>query len=197
MASPAFLGGIGIAGAAGGGILGAIGNIFSGDSNAAMYQYKAGMALLDKQVQTQNANWAVQSGQVQSEEKGLQAGENIAQTKVVQSASGFDVNSGTDSSVRSTQTSVAQYDQNIIRWDAAKTAYGYEVKGAEDTAEASLDMQAASNAKTAGEIGAFGSILGAASSVAGKWLQGSSLGIGSGSIGIYDSSNYGAQPSWV
>ena len=116
--------------------------------------------------------------------------------KATQAASNVDVNSGTAKAVRDTQTRVSAFDQDIIRFNAAKTAYGYQTKAMADVAEARLDTAAAGTAKQAGWLGAAGSILGGVSNVSSKWLQGQTLGMGSGQIGTFDPSNYGAAPTW-
>lgn len=166
-----------LAGAVIGGAVGAYGSITSGNAAAAASTYKAGVAQLNKQIADQNANWATEAGGVKGMETGLEAGQKIAQTKVVQSGSGFDVTTGTNQTVRDTQTKAAQFDQNVIAWDASKTSWGFEAKAATDTAQSNLDMMAAGSEKTAGQIGAVSSFLGAASSVASKWTQGNSIGM--------------------
>jgi hypothetical protein len=198
MASPAILGGIGIAGSAAGGILGAFGAKSSGDATAAMYQYKAGMAAINKQISDQNQQWALQSGGVQAELSGLKSAQEIGGTKVAQSAGGLDVNSGSPAATRGEQIKAAQFDQETIAWNAQKTAYGFAVKGAEATAEGTMDTMAASNAKTAGDINALSSILGGVSSVSSKWLQASNIGLtgSKGPVGAFDPNNYGAAPTW-
>jgi hypothetical protein len=163
---------------AAGGVLGAIGNVFKGDSTSAMYQYKAGIAMLNKTINTQNAAWAREAGDTQAEISGLKAGQNIASTKVSQAAGGADVNTGTPSQIRTDQGAAAEFDQNVIRWNAAKQEYGYKAKATMDQAEANLDIASADNAKTAGYLDALGSIIGSASSVASKWQQGKTIGIG-------------------
>jgi hypothetical protein len=172
------LGTIGAVGTGIGGVVSGIGSMISGNANAAAYQYKAGVALLNKQINLQNANWSLESGDIKGEEAGLKAGQDQAKTKVMQAASGLDVNSGSNVAVRDTQTKVAQFDQNVISWDAAKTAWGFESKAATDQAESNLDMMASSSAKTAGDIAAIGSFISAGGSVAGKWYQGQSVGLG-------------------
>lgn len=183
MADPVTLGGIGMAAGAAGGIVGGIGSLISGNAQAAASTYKAGIATLNSQINKTNANWALESGDVKGMESGLEAGQKIAQTKTVQSASGFDVTTGTNQIVRDTQTKAAQFDQNVIAWDASKTAWGFEAKAATDTAQANLDTMAAGTEKTAGQIGAVSSFLGAATSVASKWTQGNSIGMFGGNSG--------------
>jgi hypothetical protein len=178
MADPiTAMGGIGLAGQAAGGLLGAFGAEQQGSAQAAMYQYKSGIALMQAQVSKQNAEWDIYSGDVSAEEGGLRAAQSIANTKVQQAASGFDVNKGTAASVRASQTAAAQFDQTMTRFNASKAAYGEEVKAASETAESNLDQFSAANAKTAANISAFGSILGGVTGVATKWSQGSQQGI--------------------
>lgn len=177
MASPLLLGGLGIGASAGGGLLGAIGSLAGGKAQEAMYNYQSGVALLNKQIADQNASWAVQSGEISAEEKGLAGAQEIGNTKVAQAASGLDVNVGSAAAVRETQAKVSSYDQNLIRWNAAKTAYGYEAKGMADVAQSQIDISAGKQAVIAGDIGAGTSILGAASNVSSKWMQGKQIGI--------------------
>lgn len=186
MADPVSIGVMGLVGMgaqAGGGLMGAIGSIMGGNAQNAMYQYQAGVAMLNKKVADQNAAWAVQAGDISAEEKGLAGAQEIATTKVGQAASGLDINTGSAARVRSDQASVSEYDQNIIRWDAAKKAYGYEVQGTMDVAQSQIDIAAGKNAKVAGEIGAVSSVLGATAGVSSKWTQGATAGVFSGLLG--------------
>lgn len=177
MADPLTLGtGAAVAGGVGG-IIQGLGAKMSGDASAQAYQYKAGVALLNKQISQQNAEWALETGDIKGEEAGLQAKQEKGQTLATQAASGLDVTSGSAAAVRDSQDKVASFDQNVIHWDAAKTAWGFQAKAATDQAEANLDVMSADTAKQAGTIGEIGSFIGAGASVAGKWYQGKSTGI--------------------
>lgn len=177
MVDPVSLGGVGIAASLLGGATGAAGSIMSGSANSSAYSYKAGIALMNAQIAKQNAAWATNSGGIKASEEGLKDAQEKGQTIATQGASNIDVSSGSHAVVQQTQTDVAKYNQGIIMADAAHTAYGYETQAAADTAEAQMDTSAASNAKTAGYLGALSSIIGAAGSVGAKWLQGNSIGM--------------------
>lgn len=180
MADPVSLGvsaAVGIGGSLLSGVIGAKGAEQSAQAQAAAYQYKAGVALLNKQINTTNASWAIQAGGIRSEEAGMTAGQQIGETKVVQAASGIDVTSGTNQRVRDAQETVSRFDENVISWDAAKTAWGFESKAATDEAEANLDIMASHTAKEAGDISALSSYISAGTSVASKWYQASSSGV--------------------
>lgn len=173
----ATIGGIGMAANAAGSIFGAIGAAQQGAANQAMYNYKAGIALIQQKADLQNANWAEDAGDINAEEKGLQSGQLVAATKTQEAASGFDVNTGSGARVRTAQEDASNFDQSLIRWDASKTAYGFRVKAAMDEAESRLDTMSAGYAKQAGDIGVATSILGGVSGVASKWTQSKGLGM--------------------
>ena len=175
--TPAVIAGASLGANAAGSLIQGLGAQESAQAQAQAYQYKAGVALLNKQINEQNANWAYATGDISAEEKGLQAGQEIAETKVQQAASGLDVNTGSAAAVRGSQVAASQFDQNLIRWEAAKTAYGYQTRAMGDVAEAGLDTAAASQAREAGNIAMVSSFLGGASSVSSKWLQGSQQGL--------------------
>lgn len=177
MAGPAVMAGVGMGGTLVGGLIQGLGAQQSANAQAAASTYRAGVAQLNKQINEQNASWALQSGETQAEVQGMKSRQQIAQTKVAQSASGFDVNSGTGERVREDQSTISQFDQNVIRWDSAKTAYGYESKATMDQAESQLDIAAAGQEQEAGQISMIGSFINAGSSVASKWSQASQLGM--------------------
>jgi hypothetical protein len=170
------------ASAAGGGVS-ALGSIFGGESQANMYNYQAGIQNLNAQIAKQNADYAVASGEVQAQESGMQTRAQIGQTKAQQGAGGLAVGGGSNARVVTSEAEIGQENQAIIRSNAARTAYGYEVQGTQATAQAGLDTMAASNATTAADISAFGSILGTAGSVSSKWLAGTTSGTFGGSSG--------------
>lgn len=162
---------------AAGGVASMFGASESAEASSKAYQYKAQVAMFNKQINEQNARWALDSGEISSQESGLKSRQEIAGTKVVQAASGFDVGGGTNEAVRDTQQEVAAFDQNVIRWDAKKTAFGYAAKAQADEAEANLDVMASKSAEDAGRISMFTSFLTAGSSVADKWTKGQTIGM--------------------
>lgn len=201
MADPATMGAISIGSSLLSGAIGGAGASMSAGASASAFNYKAGIAQINQQINKQNAAWAINQGAIKATNYGLKAGQEIADTKVTQAASGLDVNSGSKAAVRDSQQTVASYDQGLIRADAAHTAHGYEVKAAADSAEASMDTAAATNAQKAGKLGVLSSIIGTATSVASKWTQGNTIGMFSGSgggpIGTFpDGGNSGGTPNW-
>jgi hypothetical protein len=172
MAAPVALGM-----AAAGSIVSAYGNYEAGQAGAAQANYKSGVALMNQQIAQQNANYALYAGEVQAQQQGMKVRSQIAETRAEQGAGGLDVGSGSNVAVRTSEYNIGQQDISMIRSNAAKRAYGYEVEGVQYGAESTLDQYAAKQSKTAGTIAAIGSLLGGASSVSSKWTEGQKTGM--------------------
>ena len=182
----------GMFGTALGGIGKAIGDISGGESTKAMYDYQAGVANLNAQIARQNEEYAIQTGEHQAVQAGLQGAATSGQIKAAQGASGLDVNSGSAKDVQASQTLINRTNMANIRSNAAKTAYNYENEAVGFNAQAGLDTLAGQSAQTASYISAASSIIGGASSVASQWQKGSQVGLfpsggSSGSVQLFGS----------
>lgn len=172
MGSPQQIGQLGLGATTGGSLLSAGGAISSGIAGANQYQYQAGIAKLNQQLDAQNEEFARQTGEQTAAQFGIKAGQQMGQIKASQASAGFDVRSGSDAQVRTSQRTLNTIDTNIIRSNAAKTAYNYEIQGAIAGQQASMYSAASKNALMAGMIGAGSSVLGGVSSVSSQWLKG-------------------------
>jgi uncharacterized protein (DUF3084 family) len=181
MAGPMAIAGMGAT--ALGGITGAIGSTFQGQAQANMYTYQAGVAQMNAQIAQQNAAYATAAGEVQAEQSEMATKAQIGTTQATQGAGGTRVNSGTNVAVVASEAEIGAQNAAIIRSNAARTAYGYEVEATQQKAQAGLDTMGAETSVTAGQIGAFTSLLGGASSVASQWTKASTAGINFGSWG--------------
>lgn len=169
--------GLGIASSIGGGLLGAFSSMQQGRAQSRMYQYQAGVASANQQIARQNADYERRVGDVQAQQSGLKTRSEIGSAKAIQAGSGLDINSGSAAQVRESMTQIGKQNADVIRANTARRAYGYEMKGMEQEAQGTLYRSASSNARSAGKIGAISSILGGATSVSSKWLQGRSVGL--------------------
>jgi len=151
----------------------AMGSAQSSSAQASSYKYQAAVSAYNAQIAKQNANYAVLQGERTAEKYGLQAKQQMGNIVAGQAASGLDVRSGSNKATQESQQLISQMDQDTIRTDAAKTAYNYEVEAASATAQSQYYTQAASNTESAGTLGVISSLIGGASSVASKWMQGS------------------------
>lgn len=138
------------------------------------YSYQSSIAKQNQQIAEQNASYARYSGEVESQQEAIKVREDIGQTRAQQGAGNLDINSGSNAEVRASQMAVGQESIAMIRSNAAKTAYGYEVQAYQfgeqaswDNTAVSFEQQAAGNAKTAGDISADASILGTVGKLAG------------------------------
>lgn len=178
MADPVTLTAISVGSTVLGGLTSAFGSAKAGGANASMYEYQSGVAKVNQQIAVQNRDYTRTVGEVEAGIEGLKQRQIIGGIKAAKGASGFAVNSGTNVDVVESQEATGAYDQAVIRSNAARRAYGYDVEAKKDEAQAGMYGRAASNAREAGTIGAIGSLLGTAGSVAGKWLDASRLGVG-------------------
>lgn len=167
----------GMAGKGVGSLLTAFGQLKEGQAGAAQYRYKSGMALLNRDLAKQTADYTRKMGEVQAGESGLKSRFQMGKITTAQAQSGIDINSGSAVGVRSSQTKIAQIDQSLIRANAARRAYGYDVEASKLESESSMDLAAGENIKSASKLAAATSILGGASSVADKWSQASQYGL--------------------
>lgn len=177
------LGAVGIGATLAGGITSAIGAEKTAAATQQSYNYQAGVATLNSQIDLQNADYARQQGEIQASQYGMKQSQQEAQIKVNQAASGLDVNSGSAVAVQQSQQKIGAIDTAQIRTNAAKTAYDYDVKSTMDLNQSTLDIMGGNNAIAAGNISAASSILGSVGSVSSKWAQGSQSGLfGSGTV---------------
>lgn len=173
MANPASLAGAG-AGAGGvGAIVSAFGSLYSGNANAAMYNYQAGVAQTNAAIAKQDANYSLGAGEVEAQQAGMRGRQQVGATRVGFGAGNIDVSSGSAKNVISSETEITQANEATQRANAAKRAYGFNVTAAADTAQAGADYTAAKTSRTTGAIGAVSSILGGVGQVSSKWSQAS------------------------
>lgn len=190
MADP-FTGGIaaiGLVTSLVGGGMTAYGQAQAGEANAAQMKYKAEVAKRNAEINRQNSDFALEAGESEAKRSGLTTGFTIAKQKVVQSGSGFDVNSGSNAAVRESTQDIGIVDQNTIRTNAGRRALGYRNRAGDLDAEAGADLMAGDNAKRAASIASTGTLIGTAGSVASKWTQASQVwGGAKGGVTTYDS----------
>lgn len=173
----AGFGAVGLGASLAGGLLSAFGAQKEGEATQQMYNYKAQVAKINADINRQNATWARSKGDKEAVQYGMKAAQQRGQIVAQQSASGLDVNSGSNREVQRSQDKIKDMDTAMIRENAAKVAYDYETKAYMDENQSTLDIMAGKNAKSAGNLKALGSIIGSVSNVSSKWQQGASIGL--------------------
>ena len=177
MASPTTIGEVGLGSTVVGSALSAYGAYSQGQATSRMYGYQANMARINSQIALQNADYARNQGEQQAVIAGRQGAQQLGGIRAAEGASGLNVNSGSAKDVQTSQQGTTALNLTQIRSNAAKTAYNYDVQSTQDISQAGLYDLAASNALTAGDLGAASSIIGGAGSVSSKWLQGNQQGL--------------------
>jgi hypothetical protein len=175
MADPVSLAAISIGAGVAGGAIGAGGSLFQGQAQSNMYAYQAGVARVNAAVAKQDSNYAREVGDVEATNSGMRTRAEVGATRAGMAAGNVDINSGSGARVVASETAIGQENQATIRANAAKRAYGFDVKAAGDTATAGAMDVAATTSKEAGDIGAISSVIGSAGNVASKWLQASQV----------------------
>jgi hypothetical protein len=156
--------------------MGANASMKSAAANSQMGMFQAGIALQNAKIAEQNATYASVEGEQSAAKYGMGAAQRGSEIKAVQSASGLDVNSGSNKQVQDSNQIVSNMDMTQIRANAAKVAFDYKTQAGAYSMQAIGDLMGAKNAAAVGPVNAAASIIGSASSVADKWLTASKLG---------------------
>lgn len=159
------------------GVVGAGGAIYGGMAQKSMYDYQANVAQMNAKIAQQNAAYEVAQGETQAQIQGMKTRATVGAIRAQQGASGLDINTGSSVEVRAGESEIGAFDQAVIRSNAQRRAYGFEVEAAGDVAQAALDREAGNTAELAGDIGGVSSLLGGIGSFGSKWLQGKSIGL--------------------
>jgi hypothetical protein len=171
MADPLTLATVAIVGSAIGGATKAGGELYTGFANSAAYKYQAGVAAVNQKIAIQNAEYSRAVGESQAERSGIKTAQGVGQTKAVQGASGFRAGEGSGGEVVKSEQMIGAAEQDTIRSNAARAAYGHEVEAINFGAQSKLYSMASTTSKVSGVINATSSLLGGASSTSDKWLQ--------------------------
>lgn len=145
----------GVAGAAGGIGMGlqAAGGLFGGQAQQSAADYQAQVAKYNAQIESQNAAQAIGAGESQAEISEMRTGQQVGQAKAAQASRGVQTGVGSALDVRQGIASAGRVNALTIKNNAARAAYGYQVQGASDTAQAGADIAEGENAMTASLIG--------------------------------------------
>lgn len=154
----AVLGGLGLMG----GAVNAYGQLQESRAAAQAYNFNAQVAEQNAIIATQKRKWAIEQGDQDIAASQMKTAAKIGATKANQAASGVEVGTGSNADVIQSERELGMLDALTIRSNAARAAYGYETEAYSHKMQAQLDRYAAKNAKTAGKIGAIGTLIGSA-----------------------------------
>lgn len=180
MSNPAAMAGASGGASLAGTAITAFGQYYSGKAQSNMYNYQSGVAQANATLAKQDANYTIASGEVSAQQSGMRTRGQVGATRVGYGAGNIDSTTGSAKNVIASETEIGQQNQGIIRADAAKRAYGFNVSAAEDVAQAGAYQVAARTSREAADINIASTIIGGAGSVSSKWSQAGQQGIGSG-----------------
>lgn len=160
-----------------GGVTSAVGAVGAGVAGYSAYSYKSQVAANNAQIAKNNAAYAMAVGEFDAKKQGVADAFKMGQITTAQAASGFDINSGTALGVRQSQAAANKTNQNVIRANAKRQAYGFEVEAMNYEAESKIDTMAGTNSLISGAIGGAGSLVGTAGTVSDKWLSYAKAGV--------------------
>jgi len=141
------------------------------------YSYKAAVAKNNAAIARENATYSLTSGDIQARNQGLKDRFQLANILTKQSGAGLDVNTGSALATRESQGWANIKNQEMIRANAQRKAYGYGIEEQNALAESRADKSAGTNALVAGGLNVLGSLVGTAGSVSDKWMKFGRMGV--------------------
>lgn len=181
---------------AGAGVLQAIGSLFGGFSEAGRLNAQAEIARNNAQLARWNANQAMAAGEARAEQQGFRTRAQVGSIRARQAGAGIDPNSGSAADVRASAAALGTLDALTIRSNAARQAYGYEVKATEQDAAQKAYRKGAKLAPWLGGFDAATSLLGTSASLSrqsAEWERTAGKESSSGGDGTVVGSDFGKQ----
>lgn len=168
---------ISIAATVAGGAVSAMGAQQQAQAQADSARYQAQVARNNQLMAQRNAEYVRTKMETDTYNQDLQNREQQGKIKAAMAASGFALDSGNNLKIQGDAAQLGRQDTLTTRNNAERNAYNFDVEAQNHAASAGMyDMQA-SNAKKAGNLAMFSSLLGTASSFGDKWSSYKSAGM--------------------
>lgn len=148
-----------------------------GDAAESAANYQAAVARNNQIIADQYAKTEIQKGQAEEAAKRQETAQRIGAIRAAIGGSGLDPGGETPLRLQSDTARLGEQDAQTIRNNAARAAYGFQVKGMNYAAEASLDEMRGRSAAEGGSLGAWSSIISGAAGVGDKWAKFKSTGV--------------------
>lgn len=168
---------LGIVSTIGGAIISASGASQSANAQAQASAYQAQVARNNQIIAQQYAEQSRREGEIQAQTKETETAQRIGAVRAAAGAAGLDTASGSPLRLQDDTKALGSLDAQTIRYNAAKQAYGYEVRAAGFEGQSRLDTMASENARSAGSLGALGAIISGGASVSDKWAKFKATGV--------------------
>lgn len=149
----------------------AVGAMQQGKAAAASADYQAAVNNNNSIIAKRNAQDALDRGAVEEQEHRRKVQALKGRQTAVMAANGLDVTSGSPLDILGDTAQMGELDALTIRGNAKRESLGYESQSTNFKAEAGLNKMQGQSAKTAGTIGAFGTVVSGLGGVADKWYR--------------------------
>ena len=156
-------------------IVGVKGQMDQGKAANNQAQYNAGISRKNAVAAEYAAKDAILRGQRDELTTRLEYKQIKGKQRAAFAANGVVVDEGSALDVVLDTVAIGEFDALTVRSNAAKEAFNYREQGEEFSSQAWMQTVAGKDAKRAGYMGAAGSFLGGAASVADKWYTYKSL----------------------
>lgn len=150
-------------------IIGSVGDVLGGQSQASAAKYNAAVAQMNKKAALTNAAMVGEAGSEQAAIQSQKTRGEVGAIKTNQAAGGVSVDSGSAVDTRVSAEELGKLDALTIRSNAAKEAYGYQTQAANFEAESELDKAEASHDLEAGWIKGAGTLIGGGADAGSSW----------------------------
>jgi len=150
-------------------VMGAVGGIQQGQAAGRQADYTAQVARNNQLIAAQDAEYASQAGETAAQAQDIKNRAAQGSIAASQSASGLSFDSPTLMDVREGAAQIGRLDTENIMANAGLRARAYDAQAANYGAQAGLQSAAASDARRAGTMSAFGSLLSGGAAFADKW----------------------------
>lgn len=168
---------IGLAMSAVSGVMGFMGSMQQGEAAANAANYQAQVQRNNEIIARNNAAYQAQAGAVQAQNLDFKNRAVLGSIEAAQGASGIDFGSETSEEIRRSARQVARLDTTTLYNNALLQANQSLAQSTNFGAQAGLSDFEAKNARSAGMMKGFGSLIGGASSFSDKWLKYQNAGI--------------------
>lgn len=139
--------------------------IYQGIAQKQALEYQSQVAANNAITAQRQAQYAIEAGREKSQQESLKQAAIGGEIKAAQGASGVDVNTGSNVAVQKSHRMLGALDTETTMNNAELTAYGYRTQAANFQAQSGLYAYEAPQAEIGADIGAAGTVAGAA----GKW----------------------------
>lgn len=150
-------------------LMGAVGGMQKGQAEGRQADYTAQVARNNQTIAAQNAEYASQAGEGAAQVQDMKNRATQGAIAASQSASGLSFDSPTLMDVREGAAQIGRLDTANVAQNAALRARAYDAQASNYGAQAGLSSAAASDARRAGTMSAFGSLLSGGANFADKW----------------------------